>query len=96
MYGPGATSHSIAAHFAATITADMSSPQATSSAVSDCRIGGDAASVFGFADTRLAGYDLFVIHRDRLFEIYFVGADGVSDQAVQDTLGMMGSITWST
>jgi hypothetical protein len=74
----------------------MNSPQAISSAVSDCAIGGDPASVFGFSDGVLMGYDLFVVHKDFLFEIYFVGTGGIGNGALQDALGMLGSITWGT
>jgi hypothetical protein len=91
---PPSTAHSIAAQVAATIAQRMDSPQALASTVSDCSIGADRAAVFGYTNGTGVGYWLYVVHKNYPFEIRFSGLGGISDSAMRDALGMMGSITW--
>lgn len=96
VYGQQATAHSIAAQHAAEIGSYTGSPGATATAVKDCTMAGDPASVFGYAAASEAGYRIFIVHRDSLFEIWLNGKGGVSDAAVRDALGMLGSIAWNS
>ena len=101
-YGPQATAHSIAQQHAAAIAQEWS-PNAVAGNVSDCRVGGEAAAVFGVSGafntsagtTKGSFFWIYVVHNDSLFEVFLVGNGGVSDQAIQDSLGMLGSLTWT-
>jgi len=92
-YGSQATAHSIAAEHAA--THDLLTPQSVTSSVADCLVAAEPAAVFGYVDGNERGYRLSVVHKDFLLEIWLSGAGGVSNQAIQDALGMMTSITWT-
>jgi hypothetical protein len=92
-YGPKATAHSIATEHAA--MRDLLSPQAVVSSVADCSVASESAAVFGYADGNEIGYRLSVVHRDYLYEVWLYGAAGVDEQALQEALGMIGSIAWA-
>jgi hypothetical protein len=96
VYGPQATAQSIAEQHAKSITQDRNSPQAVSGPVSTCTIGGESTGVFGYSDGPNAGYHLYVVHKNFLYEIRLFGAGGLGDQAIQDALGMIGSLTWAS
>jgi len=96
VYSPQATAHSIAQQHATSIAQDTGAPQAVAGAVKDCAVGGEPASVFGFSDGTNAGYRLYTVRHDLLFEIHLFGNGGVSSQAIQDSLGMIGSLTWTS
>ena len=68
---------------------------AATSAIADCTVGGNPAAVFGYADGGQVGFFIWIVHGNLLYGIRLVGVGGISDQAVQDALGMIGSITWS-
>ncbi|MFI5281856.1 MAG: hypothetical protein ACHQ0J_01845 [Candidatus Dormibacterales bacterium] len=95
VYSPQATSNSIALQHAAFIALDLASPSAIAGTVSDCKVGGEPAAVFGYSDRTNAGYRLYVVHKDYLYEVRLFGSGGVSNQAVQDSVGMIGSLTWA-
>jgi hypothetical protein len=92
-FGAQATSHSIAADDSQTHQR-FSSPQTIATPVIDCSVAGEAASAFGYADGPERGYWFFIVHHDRLVGIRLFGIGGISEQAIQDALGMAGSITW--
>jgi hypothetical protein len=102
VYGPQATAHSIAQQHATAIAQDWS-PDAVAGSISDCRVGGEAAAAFGVsgAFNTSAGtvkgsfFWIYVVQNDLLFEVLLVGNGGLSDQAIQDSLGMLGSLTWT-
>jgi hypothetical protein len=66
-------------------------------------VGGEAAAAFGVSgDLNSASgttngkfFWIYVVHNDLLFKVIVVGNGGVSDQAIQDCLGMLGSLTWT-
>jgi hypothetical protein len=89
-YGAQATAHSIAVQHAA--HPEFKSPQSSTSPVNDCLIGGQSAAVFGYAQGGERGYRLSMVHNDFLYEIWLSGTGGISDAAMNDALGMMGSI----
>lgn len=93
IYGAYATAHSIAVQHAA--TPEFSSAQSRATSVSDCLIGAEGAGVFGYAQGGERGYRLSMVHKDRLAEIWLFGTGGVSDSALRDALGMIGSIVWT-
>jgi hypothetical protein len=102
VYGPQATARSIAQQHATAIAQDWS-PDAVAGSISDCRVGGEAAAAFGVsgAFNTSAGtikgsiFWIYVVHNDVLFEVLLIGNGGVSDQAIQDSLGILGSLTWT-
>jgi hypothetical protein len=102
VYGPQATAHSIAQQHAAAI-AQEASLDAVAGKVRDCRVGGEAAAAYGATgDFNLASgttsgsfFWIYFIHNDYLFHIILVGVGGVGNQAIQDSLGMIGSLTWT-
>jgi hypothetical protein len=102
VYGPQATAHSIAQQHAAAIAQDWS-PDAVAGPISDCRVGGDAAAAFGVSgDLNSASgttngkfFWVYVVHNDLLFDVILVGTGGIDNQAVQDSLGMLGSLIWT-
>jgi hypothetical protein len=102
VYGPQATAHSIAQQHAAAIAQEWS-PDAVAGKVSDCRVGGEAAAVYGASgDVILASgttggsfFWIYFIHNNYLFHIFLVGIGGIGSQAIQDSLGMIGSLTWT-
>jgi hypothetical protein len=96
VYGSQATAHSIAQKHATAIKQDTNSPQAVAGTVRDCSVGGQPASAFGYSDGANFGYRLFVVHKDLLFEAWLFGAGGIANQSVQDALGMIGSLTWTS
>ena len=96
VYSPQATSDSIAQQHAASIASDLASPQAIAGTVSDCNVGGEPAAVFGYSDPTSAGYRLYVVHKDYLYEVRLFGSGGVSNQAIQDSVGMIGSLAWAS
>lgn len=93
-FGSQATAHSIAVEDATTHNRFTSRGTITTS-VSDCSVAAAAAAAFGYAVASENGYWIFVVHRNRLLGIKIVGTGGISDQALQDALGMIGSITWT-
>jgi hypothetical protein len=101
-YGQEATAHSIAQQHAAAI-ANETSPDAVAGPISDCRVGGEAAAVFGVSgDLNSASgaangksFRIYVVHNDLLFEVILFGTGGIDNQAIQDSLGMLGSLTWT-
>jgi hypothetical protein len=101
-YGPQATAHSIAQEHAAAIAQEWS-PNAVAGKISECHVGGEAAAAFGVSgDLNLASgttngsfFWIYFVHNDYLFEVILVGTGGVGNQAVQDSLGMIGSLTWT-
>ena len=101
-YGPQATAHSIAQEHAAAIAQEWS-PNAVAGTISDCRVGGEAAAAFGVSgDLTLASgttngsfFWIYFVHNDFLFEVILVGNGAVSKQAIQDSLGMLGSLSWT-
>jgi predicted esterase len=95
VYGSQATADSIAQKHAAAIKQDTNSSGAVAGAVRDCTVGGQPAAAFGYSDGTNFGYRVFVVHKDLLFEIWLFGAGGVANQASQDALGMIGSLTWT-
>jgi len=92
-FGPQATAHSIAADHVAKHLG--SSAQSVATSVADCSVAAESAALFGYADGNDLGYRLVIVHNDRLLEIWMAGSGGISDQALQDSLGMMGSIAWT-
>jgi hypothetical protein len=102
IYGQQATAHSIAQQHAAAVAQEWS-PDAVASTISDCQVGGEAAAAFGVSgDLNLASgmangkfFWIFVVHHDLLFKVIVVGNGGVGDQAIQDSLGMLGSLRWT-
>jgi len=102
VYGQEATAHSIAQQHAAAIAQEWSR-NAVAGKISDCRVGGDAAAAFGVSgDLTLASgttngrfFWIYVVHNDFLFKVILVGTGGIGNQAIQDSLGMIGSLTWT-
>ena len=92
LYGSQATAHSIAAEHARSHFG--SSAQSIASTVVDCSIAAETAAVFGYADGTERGYRVSIVHKDRLFEIWLFGTDGLSAQSIQDGLGMIASMAW--
>lgn len=95
VYSPQATSDSIAQQHAASIALDLASPSAIAGRVSDCKVGGEPAAVFGYSDGTTAGYHLYMVHKDYLYEVRLFGSGGVSNQALHDAVGMIGSLVWA-
>jgi hypothetical protein len=93
-FGPQATAHSIAAD-EATTHQRFTSPQSTATLVSDCSVAAESAAAFGYADGNEHGYWLLIVHHDRLLAVQLFGAGGIDDQAINDALGMIGSIAWT-
>jgi len=96
VYGSQATAHSIAQQHAAAIKQDTNSSQGVAGTVRDCTVGGQPAAAFGYSDGTNFGYRVFVVHKDLLFEIWLFGAGGLANQTVQDALGMIGSLSWTS
>ena len=102
VYGQQATAHSIAQQHAAAI-AQWWSLDAVAGPISDCHVGGEAAAVFGASGDLNSGsgatnaklFMIYVVHNDLLFEVILVGTGGIGNQAIQDSLGMIGSLTWT-
>jgi hypothetical protein len=94
VYGPQATSHTIAQQHAAAIDREISKT-AVAGTLGDCNVGGAPAAAFGFSDDRNSGFIIYVVHGESLFEIILVGVGGISSQAIQDFLGMIGTLTWT-
>jgi hypothetical protein len=102
VYGQQATAHSIAQQHAAAIAQEWS-PDAVAGPVSDCQVGGEAAAAFGVSgDLNSASgttngkfFWIYVVHNDLLFKVIVVGNGGVGDQAIKDSLGMLGSLRWT-
>jgi hypothetical protein len=93
-FGTSTTAHSIAADEAATHQ-HFTSPRSAATSVADCSIAGELAAAFGYAEVNERGYWLLFVHRNSLLGVRFFGANGISDQAIQDGLGMIGSIAWA-
>jgi len=93
LYGKDATAHTVALREAASHL--FTSPLAETSSVGDCTVGGDPAALWGYSDGGQVGYWILVVHKDLLHGIRLLGANGISDQAVDDALGMIGSISWN-
>jgi hypothetical protein len=99
-YGTKATANSIAKEEAANNTyvagrARDAWSEFVAGSVRDCVVAGDPAAVFGYVHGDQIGYHLYVVHKDSLFVIMLFGAGGVADQALDDALGMMGSMTFA-
>lgn len=95
IYGPGATAHSIAQVHATSI-AQETSPHAVAGTVRDCSVAGDAAAAYGFDNGAISGFYIYFIHNDGLDEVFLEGMGGLGDQAIQDALGMIGSVVWAS
>jgi photosystem II stability/assembly factor-like uncharacterized protein len=93
-WGPQATAHSIAADEVATHR--FTSPGSVATAVVDCTVAGEPAAVFGYAEGAQIGYWLIFVHDKKLFGVRFFGTGGITDKAIQDALGMIGSIVWTS
>jgi hypothetical protein len=89
-YGSQATAHSLAVEDTTWI-----SSKAVVSPVADCSVAAESAAVFGYADGNERGYRLSVVHKDFWYGIWLFGNGGVSDAALGDALGMMGSVVWT-
>jgi photosystem II stability/assembly factor-like uncharacterized protein len=94
-FGKDATAHSIAVE-EATKHHRFTSPNSTATSVSDCTVAAEPAAVFGYAEVNVRGYWLLIVHHERLFGVQLVGRDGISDRAIQDALGMIASIAWTS
>lgn len=93
-FGLQATAHSIAAEDATTHQ-HISLPGSTATPVTDCSVAAEPAAVFGYADGNEQGYWLLIVHHDRLLAVQLLGTGGIGDQAINDALGMIASITWT-
>jgi photosystem II stability/assembly factor-like uncharacterized protein len=92
-FGTSTTAHAIAADEAATHR--FTYPGSTATSALDCPVGGESAAAFGYADANEHGYWLLFIHRNSLLGVRLFGAGGIGDEAIQDALGMIGSIAWT-
>jgi hypothetical protein len=63
--------------------------------VTDCSVAAEPTAIFGYADGNEQGYWLLIVHHDRLLAVQLLGTGGIGDQAINDTLGMIASITWT-
>jgi hypothetical protein len=70
-------------------------PRLIATLVADCVVAAEPAAAFGYSEGNYRGYWLLIVHHERLLGVHLFGAGGVSDQALQDALGMIGSITWT-
>ena len=95
IFGPDATAHSIAQQHATSI-AQETSPNAVAGVVRDCSVGGVPAAAYGFTNGTISGFYIYFIHNDGLFEVFIFGTGGLSNQAIQDSLGMLGSVAWAS
>jgi hypothetical protein len=93
-FGSQATAHSIAQEDATTHQ-HFSGPGSTATLVTDCFVAAEPAAVFGYADGKEHGYWLLIVHNNRLLGVRLFGTDGIGDQAINDALGMIGSIAWT-
>jgi hypothetical protein len=102
VYGPQATAHSIAQQHATAIAKEWS-PHAVAGKVGDCRVGGEDAAAYGASgDLNLVSgtthgsfFLIYFVHNDSLFRVILVGTGGIGNQAIQDSLAMIGSLTWT-
>jgi hypothetical protein len=102
VYGPQGTAHSIAQQHAAAIAQEWS-PDAIAGKVRDCFVGGEAAAAYGASGDLYSAsgtttgtfFFIYFVHNDSLFHVMLVGTGGVGDQAIRDSLGMIGSLTWT-
>jgi len=92
-FGSATTAHAIAANMAA--SHQLISDKAVASPIADCTVGREPAAVFGYVEGGQVGFWVLMVHKDLLHGIRLLGAGGISDQATQDALGMMGSIGWT-
>jgi hypothetical protein len=58
-------------------------------------VGGEPAAAFGFSAGTYEGYFVYFVHGDLLFEVVLLGFGGVSNEAIRDSLGMIGSLKWA-
>lgn len=93
-FGTQATAHTLAVD-EATTHKRFTSPRLSATSVSDCSVAAEPTALFGYADGDERGYWLLIVHHDRLLAIQLLGNLEIADQAIQDALAMMGSITWS-
>src|SRR6267142_493142 len=93
-FGSQATAHSIALEDATTHQ-HFSGPGTTATLVTDCFVGAEPAAVFGYADGNEHGYWLLTVHHNRLLGVRLFGTGGIGEQAIDDALGMIGSIAWT-
>jgi hypothetical protein len=93
-YGPQATAHSIAQKQADSVVPTLS-VSGVAGQVSDCTVGGEPAAAFGFSAGTFEGYFLYFVHGDGLFEVVLLGVGGISNDAIHDSLGMIGSLRWA-
>jgi hypothetical protein len=102
VYGQQATANSIAQQHASAVAQEWS-PDAVAGQVSDCRLGGEPAAAFGVSGDLVTSSGtasgkfiwIYVVHNDLLFKVILVGIGGIGDQAIKDSLGMLGSLTWT-
>jgi len=93
-FGTSTTAHSIAVNEAKTHQ-HFTSPLSAATSVADCSVAGEPAAVFGYADGNERGYWLLFIHDNGLLGVRLFGTGGIGDQAIQEALSMIGSITWT-
>jgi hypothetical protein len=94
IYGAQATAHVIAQKQADSVVPTVS-VSGVAGQVSDCSVGGEPAAAFGFSAGAYEGYFIYVVHGDLLFEVVLLGFGGVSNEAIRDSLGMIGSLKWA-
>jgi hypothetical protein len=94
VYGPQATAHNIAQKQADSVVPTVS-VSGIAGHVSDCSVGGEPAAAFGFSAGAYEGYFVYVVHNDLLFEVVLLGFGGVNNEAIRDSLGMIGSLKWA-
>jgi hypothetical protein len=63
--------------------------------VADCVVASEPAAAFGYSEGNDRGYWLLIVRHERLLAVHLFGVGGISDQAIKDALGMIGSIAWS-
>jgi hypothetical protein len=93
-FGSQATAHFIAVD-EATTHRHFTSPGSTATSVTECSVAAEPAAAFGYADGNERGYWLLIVRHNSLLGVQLLGTGGISDEAINDALGMMGSIMWT-
>ncbi len=57
----------------------------------DCRVGSEPGSFYVYVDGQTAGYELFLIHNRLIYGALLASTGGLSDRAVSDYKGILGS-----
>jgi photosystem II stability/assembly factor-like uncharacterized protein len=94
-FGKEASAHSIAVE-ESTKHNRFTSPNTAVTSVSDCTVAAEPAAVFGYAEGNDRGYWLLIVHHERLLGVQLFGSEGIGDKALQEGLGMIGSIVWTS